>query len=84
MFTDGRTYVRTDRQTTDRHQAQKEIPNLQQWDFFQGTQEEFETAVVNELTVFEPLKFYCNTLPGITERMTPHVTSEEATTFLYV
>ena len=30
--------------------------------FFQGTQrlkDEFETAVVNEPSVFEPLKFYC-------------------------
>ena len=29
--------------------------------FFQGTQlkNEFETAVVNEPSVFEPLKFYC-------------------------
>ena len=26
---------------------------------FQGTQNEFETAVVNEPSVFEPLKFYC-------------------------
>ena len=25
-----------------------------------GTQEEFEIAVVNELSVFEPLRFYCN------------------------
>ena len=38
------------------------IPNLQLWDFFQGTPEEFETAVVNEQSVFEPLKFYCNYL----------------------
>ena len=27
--------------------------------FFQGTQNEFETAMVNEPSVFEPLKFYC-------------------------
>ena len=28
-------------------------------EFFLGTQNEFETAVVNEPSVFEPLKFYC-------------------------
>ena len=27
--------------------------------FFQGLKNEFETAMVNELSVFEPLKFYC-------------------------
>ena len=27
--------------------------------FFQGTQERVETAMVNEPSVFEPLKFYC-------------------------
>ena len=27
--------------------------------FSQGLKNEFETAVVNEPTVFEPLKFYC-------------------------
>ena len=27
--------------------------------FFQGLSNEFETAVVNEPSVFEPLKFYC-------------------------
>ena len=27
--------------------------------FFQGLKNEFETAVVNEPSVFEPLKFYC-------------------------
>ena len=27
--------------------------------FFKGLKNEFETAVVNELSVFEPLKFYC-------------------------
>ena len=38
---------------------QKIIPNLQVWDFFQGTKNEFETAVVNEPSVFDPLTFYC-------------------------
>ena len=27
--------------------------------FFQGTPNEFKTAVVNEPSVFKPLKFYC-------------------------
>ena len=35
------------------------IPNLQLWDFFKGLKNEFETAVVNEPSVFKPLKFYC-------------------------
>ena len=35
------------------------IPNLQLWDFSQGLKNEFETAVVNEPPVFEPLKYYC-------------------------
>ena len=35
------------------------ILNLQLWIFFQGTQNEFETAVVNEPSVFEPLKICC-------------------------
>ena len=33
--------------------------NLQQGDFSKGLKNEFETAVVNEPSVFEPLKFYC-------------------------
>ena len=28
--------------------------------FFRGLKNEFETAVVNEPSVFEPLKFYCS------------------------
>ena len=35
------------------------IPNLQLWNFSKGLKKEFETAVVNEPPVFEPLKFYC-------------------------
>ena len=27
--------------------------------FFQGTQDEFETALVNEQSLFKPLKVYC-------------------------
>ena len=37
----------------------KIIPNLQLWDFSKGLKNEFETAVVNRPSVFEPLKFYC-------------------------
>ena len=33
------------------------IPNLQLWS--KGSKNEFETAVVNQPSVFEPLKFYC-------------------------
>ena len=29
--------------------------------FSKGLKSEFETAVVNEPSLFEPLKFYCNT-----------------------
>ena len=35
------------------------IQNLQPRDFSQGLQHEFETAMVNEPSVFEQLKFYC-------------------------
>ena len=40
------------------------IPNIivsAPWDFFsRGLKNMFETAAVNELSVFEPLKFYCS------------------------
>ena len=37
------------------------ILNLHVWDFFsKGLNNEFEIAEVNEPSVFEPLKFYCN------------------------
>ena len=33
---------------------------MQQWDFIsKSLKNEFETAIVNELSVFEQLKFYC-------------------------
>ena len=35
------------------------IPNLQLLDFSKGLEDEFETAVVNESSVFEPSKFCC-------------------------
>ena len=35
------------------------IQNLQQGDFFKGLKNEFETSIINEPSVFEPLKFYC-------------------------
>ena len=34
-------------------------PNLQLCDFSKGLKNEFETAVVNKPSVFEPLKVYC-------------------------
>ena len=37
----------------------QKIPNLQLWDFSKGPRNEFETAVGNNPSVFEPLKFYC-------------------------
>ena len=37
------------------------IPNLQPGDFSKELKNESETAVVNEPSVFEPLKFYCIT-----------------------
>ena len=35
------------------------ILNLQLWDFSKELKNDFETAVVNELSVFEPLTDYC-------------------------
>ena len=35
------------------------ILSLPLWDFFKGLKNEFETAVVDEPSVFEPLKFCC-------------------------
>ena len=35
------------------------ILNLYPWDFSKGPKNEFKTAVVNEPSVFEPLKVYC-------------------------
>ena len=32
--------------------------------FSKGPKNEFETAMVNEPSVFEPLKFYCKYFPG--------------------
>ena len=34
-------------------------PICNYWIFSKGLKNEFETAVVNEPSVFEPLKFYC-------------------------
>ena len=48
------------------------------WDeFFLGTQNEFETAVVNEPSVFKPLKFYCilqKVEPGRVAQSVGHLT----------
>ena len=35
------------------------IPYLKLLDFLKGLKDEFETAMVNKPSVFEPLKFYC-------------------------
>ena len=35
------------------------ILSLPLWDIFKGLKNEFETAVVDEPSVFEPPKFYC-------------------------
>ena len=32
------------------------------WIYFKGPKNEFETVVVNEPSVFEPLKFYCKSV----------------------
>ena len=36
------------------------IPNMQLLVFSKGLKDEFETTVVNEPSVFQPLDFYCN------------------------
>ena len=41
------------------------FPNLQPKDYCRGLKNEFETAVINELSVFEPLKFSCSYLMQI-------------------
>ena len=43
-----------------KRKSPKIILNLQPGDFSKGLKNEFETAVVNEPSVFEPLKFHCN------------------------
>ena len=35
--------------------------------FSKGLKNEFETAVVNEPSVFEPLKFYCSVDPSLAQ-----------------
>ena len=42
----------------------KITPNLQLWDFSKGPENKFETAMVlvNEPSVFKPMKFYCSYL----------------------
>ena len=42
-----------------KRKSPKIITNLHGMSSLQGTQNEFEIAVVNEPSVFEPLKFYC-------------------------
>ena len=43
------------------------ILNLQAEDFSKGLMNEFETAVVNDPSVFEPLKFYCISCSMLTD-----------------
>ena len=38
---------------------EEKITLILSWDFSKGLKNEFETAMVNELSVFETLKFYC-------------------------
>ena len=38
------------------------ILKLPLWDFSKGLKNEFKTAMVEEQSVFEPLKFYCSSL----------------------
>ena len=42
-----------------KRKSPESILNLQPGDFFQGTQDKFETAMVNKPPVFEPLMVYC-------------------------
>ena len=49
------------------------IPNLQLWNFFKGLKNEFERAVVNEPSGFEPLKFYCIVKFQYSHRIQRHV-----------
>ena len=44
---------------TQKRKSSYVILNLQLWDFSKGLKNEFETAMVNEPSVFELLKFYC-------------------------
>ena len=61
------------------------VLNLQLWDFFSyGLKNEFETSVVNEPSVFEPLKFFCvyktwQRLKADTQMMVPITLLEEFT-----
>ena len=41
-----------------KQKSPKNFPNLQLWDFSYGLKNEFETAMVNEPSVFEPPKLY--------------------------
>ena len=39
-------------------------PQSSAMELFQGLKNELEIAVVNELSEFEPLKFYCTSISG--------------------
>ena len=57
----ARTLLEPRKYVRDRGSSSYIILNLQLWDFSKGLNNEFETAMVNEPSVFEPLKFYCMT-----------------------
>ena len=54
----------------------KIILNLQLWDLSKGFKNEFETAVINEPSVFEPLKFYCKCMLVLFWKETPNLTAD--------
>ena len=55
-----------------KRKSPKIIPNQQLLDFSQGLKNEFEIAMVNKPSVFEPQKFYCiSTLPSTSEFYLP-------------
>ena len=57
-------------------------PRLQLWAFSKGLENEFETSVVNEPSVFEPLKFYCNM--KTTNQSSAVVEAVDSIAFLYL
>ena len=56
---------------------------MQLWDFSKGLKNEFETAAVNESSVFEPLKFYCNSHQDINDLNFDYEISSVRTLIVY-
>ena len=54
-----------------KHSKLSQISNY--WIFSKGLKNEFETAVVNEPSVFEPLKFYCISMFSAVLQIKTHV-----------